>query len=108
MILHINGYLFFLLSKVDQKLSECLPGDNEEDLIKSQIELLKTIISLDDSNYKTRKKICDTIQSIFTPNSPDSVHIFGSSKNGLGVKGCDLDIFLELPGIDYFFQLDDN
>ena len=66
---------------------------------------MRAIISLDESNYRTRKTICDNIQNILTPKSPESVHIFGSSKNGLGVKGCDLDIYLELPGNTFLYCL---
>ena len=59
---------------------------------------------MDEANYKIRKNICDTIQLILTQNSPESVHVFGSSKNGLGVKGCDLDVYLDLPGMEYAYQ----
>ena len=28
-----------------------------------------------------------------------SIHLFGSSVNGFGVKGCDMDVFLSIPGL---------
>ena len=80
-------------------LAQLLPCDNEEDLLDQQTNVLKSNIGLNESNNMTRKRICDTLQTIFSTNSsPVSLHIFGSSINGLGMKGCDLDVYVDLPG----------
>ena len=80
-------------------LVECVPCDNVEELLDQQTKVLKSSIGLNESNNQTRKRICDNLQTIFSTNSPTvSLHIFGSSINGLGVKGCDLDVYVDLPG----------
>ena len=61
--------------------------------------MLRSSIGLNESNNMTRKRICDNLQTVFsTKSSPVSLHIFGSSINGLGVKGCDLDVYVDLLG----------
>ena len=65
-----------------------------------QIKVLREMICLGDENVLTRKRICETLERIFASRSASTVstHIFGSSINGLGLKGCDLDVYVDIPG----------
>ena len=64
------------------------------------------MICLEDENVLTRKRICETLERIFASKSASTVstHIFGSSINGLGLKGCDLDVYVDVPGNPKSFE----
>ena len=93
-----------------------MPCDDEEAFLDQQIRTLRSEICLNESNILTRKRICKALESIFTHPFSDqfsstsqigSIHMFGSSINGLGCKGCDLDIYVEWPGThQIFFELE--
>ena len=95
--------------KVDEALSECYQtylSEGVDNAIDQQIKVLREMICLGDENVLTRKRICETLERIFASKSASTVstHIFGSSINGLGLKGCDLDVYLDIPGNPEMFQ----
>ena len=79
-------------------MDESLSSSDHETLAERQIKTLTSLISLNEKSILTRKRICQTLDSIISPTSAVAVHIFGSSANGLGVKGCDLDVFMQTTG----------
>ena len=57
-----------------------------------------SFIRLPDENIKQRYAICKDLEKCLQPYFPScSVHLIGSSVNGLGFKGCDVDLSLLLP-----------
>ena len=98
-----------IISKVDEALSECYqtyPSEAVDKAIGQQIKVLREMICLEDENVLTRKRICETLERIFASKSASTVstHIFGSSINGLGLKGCDLDVYVDVPGNPKSFE----
>ena len=67
--------------------------------IRSQISALTELLELTESDVEERISICEHVQRTFSIRFRDvycSVHAFGSSVNGLGFRGCDLDAYVEL------------
>ena len=98
-----------MIFKVDEALSECYQtylSEGVDNAIDQQIKVLREMICLEDENVLKRKRICETLETIFASKSASTVstHIFGSSINGLGLKGCDLDVYLDIPGNPEMFQ----
>lgn len=55
------------------------------------------MVGLDDNDIRQRSSISSELQHVFEPYFPGCcVHMFGSSANGFGVRGCDMDLFLDL------------
>ncbi|CAH1773397.1 unnamed protein product [Owenia fusiformis] len=65
--------------------------------VAGQMECLKSELELTEGDVQLRCLICDMLQTIFVEFFPGcEVHQFGSSVNGFGVIGCDMDIFIDL------------
>ena len=56
------------------------------------------MICLDESNILNRKRICERLRIMLLAKFHASLHQFGSSANCLGFKGCDLDVYVDIPG----------
>ena len=65
---------------------------------------------LQKNHKKERDEICASVEKITKEIYSDSkVYLFGSSINGLGFKGSDLDAFVEVADTKCkFFKLDSN
>ena len=65
---------------------------------EQQLEELTKLLNIGVADVQARVEICRNIERTFwsTPYSRCVVHPFGSSLNGLGFPGCDLDIYLDL------------
>ncbi|XP_050405949.1 speckle targeted PIP5K1A-regulated poly(A) polymerase [Patella vulgata] len=64
--------------------------------INEQMAMLKDSMALTEEDFKQRNSICKMLLEVLKPYFPEStLHQFGSSVNGFGVKGCDLDLFLD-------------
>ena len=81
-------------------MEKCIAEDPDEKL-KMQVQLVRKLVCLDDSNLATRKRICQNFKNVLQPKFHVDIYQFGSSSNGLGFKGCDLDVFLDIPGKGY-------
>ena len=69
---------------------------------EEQLEMLHELVRLTPEDLQVRERICQRIlESIPTAKS---FHLFGSSINGLGVKGCDIDVYLDM-GMLHFFSV---
>ena len=66
-------------------------------IINGQIQQLKSYLLLQKNHKKERDRICASIEKMTKEIWHDSkVFLFGSSINGLGFKGSDLDAFVEM------------
>lgn len=64
--------------------------------VSEQIDTFCSLISLTTEDFEKRKQFCNSLTEIFRPYfSKFKVHQFGSSINGLGFKGCDLDLSIQ-------------
>ncbi|XP_006825661.1 speckle targeted PIP5K1A-regulated poly(A) polymerase-like [Saccoglossus kowalevskii] len=73
-----------------------------ESSISDQMANLMSNVRLQSQDVKLRYLICDLLQEIFKEFFPKClVFPFGSSVNGFGSKGCDLDLHLDLHGSNY-------
>ncbi|CAL1292920.1 unnamed protein product [Larinioides sclopetarius] len=64
--------------------------------VPEQMEMLASALSLSQDDVRNRIKFCQTLESLFKPFFSDfQIQIFGSTVNGLGFKGCDIDISFE-------------
>ena len=86
-------------------MGDLTPFDHQEiketlsllDDINDQIQNLKSFLLLQKNHHKEREEIRASIEKITKEICPDSkVYLFGSSINGLGFKGSDLDAFVEM------------
>uniref|UniRef100_T1J892 Speckle targeted PIP5K1A-regulated poly(A) polymerase n=1 Tax=Strigamia maritima TaxID=126957 RepID=T1J892_STRMM len=69
---------------------------NQRD-VALQMVLLADALRLTDADVKERENICNFFRSVFADFFVYSeVDVFGSSANGLGKRGCDLDLLLSL------------
>ena len=85
---------------------EC-PGVKHDELITrislivdpmEQLETLTNLLDMDEDEVNKRKNICINMQKTFGMSNYSRcfVYPFGSSINGLGFPGCDLDIYMDL------------
>ncbi|GBN44180.1 Poly(A) RNA polymerase, mitochondrial [Araneus ventricosus] len=64
--------------------------------VSEQMETLASTLSLRQDDIRNRIKFCQTLESLFKPFFIDfKIQIFGSTVNGFGFKGCDIDISFE-------------
>ncbi|XP_071103920.1 speckle targeted PIP5K1A-regulated poly(A) polymerase-like [Haliotis cracherodii] len=64
--------------------------------IVDQMRVLADFVRMTDEEITQKQGICDILSAALTKFFPAcSVHQFGSSVNGFGVKGCDVDIYLD-------------
>ncbi|XP_029634137.1 speckle targeted PIP5K1A-regulated poly(A) polymerase isoform X2 [Octopus sinensis] len=69
----------------------------EKITVDEQIMLLFKQLRLTDKELQKRDEFCKLFRNILNPYFPGcSVSLFGSSVNGFGVRGCDIDVFLDL------------
>ncbi|CAL1288879.1 unnamed protein product [Larinioides sclopetarius] len=69
--------------------------------LSKQIETFISELSLTSEDFKKRTAFCKELEEIFGIYLPKiKVHQFGSSINGLGFKGCDLDVCLQTNSED--------
>jgi hypothetical protein len=65
--------------------------------VETQLNVLVQHEQLTDVDYGLRESICHGLLCLFTPMFPGCViHPFGSSANYLGMRGCDMDIYLDI------------
>ncbi|KAL8616419.1 hypothetical protein ACOMHN_041022 [Nucella lapillus] len=77
--------------------------------VLAQMEMLYETMRLSDADLERRKSVCDYLYSVLNPFFPTcSIHQFGSSVNGFGLKGCDMDIFLDLHDTDVSLQREET
>ena len=65
---------------------------------EEQLEKLTSLLDLDQEEVNKRVNICNNLQKIFANKDYNCRDVlpFGSSLNGLGFPGCDLDIYMDL------------
>ncbi|MGH0152472.1 UNVERIFIED_CONTAM: hypothetical protein FKN15_047206 [Acipenser sinensis] len=70
------------------------------DTIDQQLYTLTETYQLTEDNVRLRFLVCSLLKDIAAAYFPEcTVKLFGSSVNGFGKLGCDLDMFLDLDGI---------
>ncbi|KAM7390796.1 hypothetical protein PAMA_008810 [Pampus argenteus] len=80
------------------KLIEML---SKKDSLDQQITCLTEAYQLTEENSRLRFLVCSLLKDIATAYFPEStIRPYGSSVNGFGKLGCDLDMFLDLDGIN--------
>lgn len=68
--------------------------------IQSQMQLLVDTIQASPEELQQRYYICKVLEQALTPFFPGvTVNQFGSSVNGFGLKGCDMDVYISLDSI---------
>lgn len=68
--------------------------------VDQQITSLTDAYKLTEENSRLRFLVCSLLKDIAAAYFPEcSINPFGSSVNGFGKLGCDLDMFLDLHGI---------
>ncbi|XP_071271261.1 poly(A) RNA polymerase, mitochondrial isoform X2 [Salvelinus alpinus] len=73
---------------------------SKEDSIDQQISSLTETYQLTEENVCLRFLVCSLLKDIAAAYFPEcTIRPFGSSVNGFGKLGCDLDMFLDLDGI---------
>lgn len=66
--------------------------------MEEQIKVFCSLVKLPDENINQRYAVCKDLEKSLNPYFPScSVHLVGSSVNGLGLKGCDVDLSILLP-----------
>lgn len=69
----------------------------QEASVQAQMSWLTRELEMKVMDSTVHKNLVDNLQEIFTSYFPGCiVYRFGSSLNGLGIRGCDLDVFLDL------------
>uniref|UniRef100_A0A3Q3W697 Uncharacterized protein n=1 Tax=Mola mola TaxID=94237 RepID=A0A3Q3W697_MOLML len=73
---------------------------SREESIDQQVVSLTETYQLTDENIRLRFLVCSLLQDIAAAYFPEcTIKPFGSSVNGFGKLGCDLDMILDLDGI---------
>ncbi|XP_056155684.1 poly(A) RNA polymerase, mitochondrial [Lampris incognitus] len=73
---------------------------SREETINQQITFLTEAYQLTEENIRLRFLVCSLLKDIAASYFPEcTIRPFGSSVNGFGKLGCDLDMFLDLDGI---------
>jgi len=63
--------------------------------INGQMKKLRSLCELEDNDINQREKIREFIENILKELYPEcTAHLFGSSVNGLGFKGSDIDVYV--------------
>ncbi|XP_067342375.1 poly(A) RNA polymerase, mitochondrial isoform X1 [Channa argus] len=81
-------------------ISELIQRLSREETIDQQITSLTESYQLTEENSRLRFLVCSLLKDIAAAYFPEcTIKPFGSSVNGFGKLGCDLDMFLDLDGI---------
>ncbi|XP_071753043.1 poly(A) RNA polymerase, mitochondrial isoform X1 [Centroberyx gerrardi] len=81
-------------------LNELIQRLSREESIDQQITSLTEAYQLTEENTRLRFLVCSLLKDIAAAYFPEcTIRPFGSSVNGFGKLGCDLDMFLDLDGI---------
>ncbi|XP_026218379.1 poly(A) RNA polymerase, mitochondrial [Anabas testudineus] len=81
-------------------INELIQRLSKEESIDQQINSLTEAYQLTEENSRLRFLVCSLLKDIAAAYFPEcTIKPFGSSVNGFGKLGCDLDMFLDLGGI---------
>ncbi|XP_034717807.1 poly(A) RNA polymerase, mitochondrial isoform X2 [Etheostoma cragini] len=81
-------------------INELIQRLSKEESIEQQITSLTDVYQLTEENSRLRFLVCSLLKDIAAAYFPEcTIKPFGSSVNGFGKLGCDLDMFLDLDGI---------
>ncbi|KAF7212987.1 poly(A) RNA polymerase, mitochondrial [Nothobranchius furzeri] len=81
-------------------ISELVHRLSSEDSVEQQITSLTEAFQLTEENSRLRFLVCSLLNDIAAAYFPEcTIRPFGSSVNGFGKLGCDLDMFLDLDSI---------
>ncbi|XP_034428464.1 poly(A) RNA polymerase, mitochondrial isoform X1 [Hippoglossus hippoglossus] len=81
-------------------INELMQRLSREESIDHQITHLTESYQLTEENIRLRFLVCSLLKDIAAAYFPEcTIKPFGSSVNGFGKLGCDLDMFLDLDGI---------
>ncbi|XP_070709153.1 poly(A) RNA polymerase, mitochondrial [Pempheris klunzingeri] len=81
-------------------INELIQRLSREESIDQQVTSLTEAYQLTEENSRLRFLVCSLLKDIAAAYFPKStIKPFGSSVNGFGKLGCDLDMFLDLDGI---------
>ncbi|XP_022609781.1 poly(A) RNA polymerase, mitochondrial [Seriola dumerili] len=81
-------------------INELIQRLSREESIDQQITSLTEAYQLTEENSRLRFLVCSLLKDIAAAYFPEcNIKPFGSSVNGFGKLGCDLDMFLDLDGI---------
>ena len=74
--------------------------------INDQMKKLRSLCELEDDDINEREKIREFIENVLKELYPEcTAHLFGSSVNGLGFKGSDVDLYV---GSENIQDIDSN
>ncbi|KAM6908802.1 poly(A) RNA polymerase, mitochondrial isoform 1-T1 [Lycodopsis pacificus] len=81
-------------------INELIQRLSREESIEQQITSLTDVYQLTEENSRLRFLVCSLLKDIAAAYFPEcTINPFGSSVNGFGKLGCDLDMFLDVDGI---------
>nr|XP_040023082.1 poly(A) RNA polymerase, mitochondrial isoform X1 [Gasterosteus aculeatus aculeatus] len=81
-------------------INELIQRLSKEGSIDQQMTSLTDVYQLTEENSRLRFLVCSLLKDIAAAYFPEcTIKPFGSSVNGFGKLGCDLDMFLDLDGI---------
>ncbi|XP_022047896.2 poly(A) RNA polymerase, mitochondrial isoform X1 [Acanthochromis polyacanthus] len=81
-------------------INEFIKRLSKEESIDQQMTSLTEAYQLTEENSRLRFLVCSLLKDIAAAYFPEcTIKPFGSSVNGFGKLGCDLDMFLDLDGI---------
>ncbi|KAI3355056.1 hypothetical protein L3Q82_017937 [Scortum barcoo] len=87
-------------SQTTPPINELIQRLSKEESIDQQVTSLTEAYQLTEENSRLRFLVCSLLSDIAAAYFPESIiKPFGSSVNGFGKLGCDLDMFLDLDGI---------
>uniref|UniRef100_A0AAY3ZYT4 Mitochondrial poly(A) polymerase n=1 Tax=Denticeps clupeoides TaxID=299321 RepID=A0AAY3ZYT4_9TELE len=83
--------------QVAMPINELLQQLSAEESVDQQLSRLTSALQLTEENVSLRFLVCSLVKDVAAAFFPKcTVHPFGSSVNGFGKLGCDLDMFLDL------------
>lgn len=96
---HVNGRVIYV-NRRQKPVAKEEPVDLEVlqkcASVQDQIQTVHTTLQLTEVDKENREKLRVMVETEMKQYFPScGVHIFGSSNNGFGVKGCDVDLFLQ-------------
>ncbi|XP_042366751.1 poly(A) RNA polymerase, mitochondrial [Plectropomus leopardus] len=81
-------------------INELIKRLSKEESIDQQMSSLMDVYQLTEENSRLRFLVCSLLKDVVAPYFPEcTIKPFGSSVNGFGKMGCDLDMFLDLDDI---------